>query len=312
MSWGISTNGVAMISGFADAKKYYETTVDVRGKPKADHGVPLQLNRRNLDTKSLHKLDDDRYAARLYLTDCVVWHRDGSMTLDLSYGSMSTDKFIDHFLYAAGAPFVASTPNHQIINGDRSKLEQSLKQQIEHENVPSKIPNRPIFVSKGLITIKPCNSPLEHRWKVEGWQRAYGRYVDKSGAHEIRKAYKPLFDYLKVFKSYPMADHTTVIDEFKKENVDKYAPYDFGKQIDEAVAKNPHDESLWAVFAALAHVPRHGHWHYPEHERYVLKDMQAIKRHVYELAYQQSNLYSNTELPLGYLVRGWNFGKETN
>ena len=319
MGWTTSTHGVAAIRNFADAEKFYEQTDEIRGKPKAEWGVPLQHNRRGIDVKSLHKLHDEQgevhYSARLYSTDVVVWHRDGTMTLDFSYGSLSTDSVVDHFLWACNAPFGAASGNAQLVASDRGRLAEHLKAQIEDENPPSKIPRRPLFVvdnNSRRIKIKPLDKNLDRatRWDVIGWQRVYGRYVDKSKAYELRKDFKALFDYLKVFKSYPMAEHHKVISEWKDEFYDRWGGRSFGEWLDRAVAADPSDDSLWSAFAAINHVPKHGHWNMPENEKYELKDIKQIKSYLYELAYQQNDLYSNSELPLGHLVRGWRWTKD--
>ena len=98
MSFSIDTYRLPRIRCFQDAEVYYNNTQAIRGQDKSSAGVPLRSDRKNWRTTSLRKLNNGGYALRLYYTDVVVYHSDGSVTLDVSYKSRSTNEFASALL----------------------------------------------------------------------------------------------------------------------------------------------------------------------------------------------------------------------
>ena len=112
MSFGsiwASVRNFAVIRTFADCEGHYTNTTTIRGYDKEEHGVPLRRDRVNHSYMRLMKLNDDTYACRLFQTNVVTFKRDGTIVVDLTYGSVSTREFAGRFL-----PYTSSLSSYTI------------------------------------------------------------------------------------------------------------------------------------------------------------------------------------------------------
>jgi len=97
MSFCINTAPLVAIRSFAAAEAHFNNTAPIRGYDKDAEGVPLRRDRKNWRSMRLMKRPYG-YAARLYHTDVVQWHADGTMRVDASYSSRSTNVFATLYL----------------------------------------------------------------------------------------------------------------------------------------------------------------------------------------------------------------------
>ena len=81
---------------FEHAERIYANTTPIRGQKKAKDIRPL--GKRYKQWERIVKIDDDIYAFRLYTTDVVIIHRDGTMFINTGgWVSNTTTRFInDH------------------------------------------------------------------------------------------------------------------------------------------------------------------------------------------------------------------------
>ena len=81
---------------FEHAERIYANTTPIRGQKKAQDIRPL--GKRYKQWERIVKIDDDIYAFRLYTTDVVIIHRDGTMFINTGgWVSTTTTRFInDH------------------------------------------------------------------------------------------------------------------------------------------------------------------------------------------------------------------------
>lgn len=89
------------LRNYEQALKHYESIKPIRGRR---HEVrPIGDRRR--DAQTIHKLENGDIAARLYQTNCVVYHQDGSISINFGgWATMSTAEFI-----RSVSPFNASS-----------------------------------------------------------------------------------------------------------------------------------------------------------------------------------------------------------
>lgn len=97
----LNTSAFAPLRSYADADIYFNNTREVRGYDKTLNGVPLRNDRKLHTAYSLRRLNDGSYACHMYHTDVLVFHKDGSLTLDVSYNTQSTHDFANRFLWGA-------------------------------------------------------------------------------------------------------------------------------------------------------------------------------------------------------------------
>ena len=87
MSYSCNTDNFPPISSFEKAKAHFNKVKPWRGDTERPIGVRSHKN------KGMRELHDGSIAFRLYHTDCVIWHPDGTLTVE-GYASMSTTSFI--------------------------------------------------------------------------------------------------------------------------------------------------------------------------------------------------------------------------
>lgn len=87
MTFSCNTLDFPSISSFEKAKAHFNKVKPWRGDTERPIGVRSHKN------KGMRELHDGSIAFRLYHTDCVIWHPDGTLTVE-GYASMSTTSFI--------------------------------------------------------------------------------------------------------------------------------------------------------------------------------------------------------------------------
>lgn len=102
--FGIHTHILASTNSYERAESYFNDRACRRSEDKDYHGVSLNPSR-HVDHYRLHKRGES-YALRYHYTDVVVYHPDGSVTTDLTYGSQNTARFANNYLpYGLDARF---------------------------------------------------------------------------------------------------------------------------------------------------------------------------------------------------------------
>lgn len=96
MSFSIDTYGLPAIESYADALKKWNNTKPWRGYSD-DHPRPLDRNRAKKHMTIYLDPASEDIRLHLHSTDVVIYHKDGSITLN-PYTSVSTDKFANDLL----------------------------------------------------------------------------------------------------------------------------------------------------------------------------------------------------------------------
>ena len=310
MAWGHSSvNQLYRIDSFGKAEHVFNTVNAIRGQDKYLVGVPLRDDRRDWKYKALVKLDDDTYAAKLYDTNVITWHRNGSVTLNMRYGSSTTDQFADFFLRNSGFPIWVRTPSHISVKFEH--LTKAIRDRVAYENkdVPdfcgfSVNPHAREFVltqHEDGISFDTCGAP-------------HKEYVNKTKAFDVRKAYKPVLDYLRIFTAYPMAadDAEPMVKEFaqstdsefvRRYGLNQYGMARFKAKLLHAVALEPDNEEYWPILAAAYHTRRYDWQSSTQH--FDFSEFDTLKKDLYAAAYKNAGSTSEKPLPFGYLTRGW-------
>lgn len=96
---GISFNRLKRLTSYEGCAMYYANTKAMRGSDKAIRGVPLREDRTQPDNYALHyRPADYSYALRLYSTDVVTYKRDGTVVIDATYRSNTTNDFATFYM----------------------------------------------------------------------------------------------------------------------------------------------------------------------------------------------------------------------
>lgn len=95
MSFSINTHDLPKIRDYAEAKRQWEKTEPWRGSTDEHDERPLAG--RILRNKTIRLTNNGSIALRLHDTDVVIYHQDGSITLN-AYESVSTDLFANCLL----------------------------------------------------------------------------------------------------------------------------------------------------------------------------------------------------------------------
>jgi hypothetical protein len=301
MAFGVSTNNTAGLRNFAQAEHYFNTTAEIRGTNKLSVGVPLQSNRKDWRHKALVKIDDNTYAARLYETNVVTWHRNGEITIDMSYGSQSTNTFANYFIGKAGHAMWLGTEHRQC--GIRAThLSEDIVRRMREEGNETSGTDWCEFLIHGKEVSVWFDS--QGKTYITPLADAYKKYVDKSKAHDVRKKFNGLFDYLKIFTAFPLEQFDFMLGDYARENhINGRAKTKV--DILAKVIANPDDESVWPYFAALYHDNR---WAYNSSGggyRIDFAKLKDIKAELFPRAYTAAGIYSYERLPLGILKAGW-------
>ena len=299
MAFGISTRDTLAIRSFDQAEHLFNTTKEIRGQNKFDVGVPLQYSRRDWKHKALVKIDDNTYAAKLYNTNVIRWHRDGRIVVDMSYGSVSTNTFANYFLHTSRMR-VHAFSERSVIQVPTSELTAPLAQRVEREG--GGVRGWCNFAIDGHIaTLRQDDtrhveiSPISETCKA---------YVDKSKASGVRKQFAPMMDYLKMFEAYPLEHYESILDEYAREE-NLRSSYSARAHVMSAIVLRPDDESLWAVLAAAFHDKSY-RWYNGSYGNYLrFGGVKEIKRAIYPMAYERAGIYEFKPLPFGTLTDGW-------
>lgn len=162
MSYSINTYHLPTLRNYEAALKHYEKITPIRGR--SDDCRPLG------DRKKTHqricKLFNGDISCRLYITDCVIYHTDGSMTIDFGgWLTASTAKFI-HALH----PDIGATAN-----GNTGYVWVR-----HHGNYRT---------PEGGLKICPKGTPMNP-------EQEYKTLLDKKKAAEARKKIKPFLSWV--------------------------------------------------------------------------------------------------------------------
>lgn len=292
MSFSIVVRPTARITNFADAERHYNQFNPIRGRTKDVTGAAL-CNRREWRHKSLHKLNNgDTYGFRLYNTDVVQIHRDNSITIDMGYWSLSTDRWAQVFLQHLTGKYVWVHSQHRMVYMHEEMVPDDVLATYRYEVKPSEQKDWLYFFSDTeTITLTPEG---DGKYRVVDPSPRFVKRVNKSGASEARKPLQPFIEYLKIFESTPLPHDA--IRELQGEFTDKYG---FGANALRQVAQSPDDQELWPYAAASCHMTRY-HWA-SQHDEPYMQDIKGIKTELYKNRYEYESLNSYVKLPIGQI-----------
>jgi len=296
MGFGISTRDTLAIRSFAQAENLFSKVKEIRGTNKFTVGVPLQHNRRDWRHKALVKIDDNTYAAKLYDTNVVTWHRDGSIDVDMSYGSQSTNTFANYFLWKSIGNISISSEK-RVVTGHTDAFSHPMRLRVLEDG--GQLTDWCHFAVDGHVVTLTKSGDGTH---VTPLTTAYKHYVDKSAASDVRKKFAPMLQYLKMFEAYQMEGYEEVIKEWAREQ-NLHTTHAAHSKIIDAVIADPDDDSLWAVLAASFHENRYSWVNGSNSVRF--GGVKAIKEAIYPAAYTRAGIYEAKPLPFGTLVDGW-------
>lgn len=165
----------APVNFYREAKQCYEEVKPIRGRS----GDVRPIGKRNRDHECIVKVSDTAYAIRLYNTNVVTYHEDGSINLCTGgYPSVSTAEMI-----GLHSPFRTVKRNRNVwawykIDG-------------EDDVSPAKY-----LVPADGTSVKFVRR--DGRYVSETSQVMKQRVTDKTGIKELRAQIKPFLDYAKV------------------------------------------------------------------------------------------------------------------
>jgi hypothetical protein len=298
MGFGISTRDTLVIRSFAQAEYLFSKVKEIRSTNKFTVGVPLQHNRRDWRHKALVRIDNNTYAAKLYDTNVVTWHRDGRIDVDMTYRSQSTNTFANYFLWSSIGNLSISSEK-RVVTGHADAFSQPMRLRVLEDG--GKLTDWCHFAVDGRVVTFTKSEDGTH---VSPLATAYKNYVDKSKATELRKKYAPMMEYLKMFEAYQMDTFEEVLDEWAREQKLGSA-YAARSKIIDAVIADPDNDTLWGVLAAAFHDNSYG-WNNGSYgHRLRFGGVKAIKNTIYPAAYRRAGIYEAKPLPFGTLVDGW-------
>ena len=290
MTW-LTTETAPSIQNFLEAESYYNNFKPIRGRTIEQTGAALG-HRRDWGHKSLHKLDDDTYGFRLYDTDVVRIHRDNSISLDLSYPSLTTNKWAEHWLWSITGRWMQVNSEHNMISMSDTVVDDDTIKQYRLEVPDSEQRNRLyFFTDDDTFRIEPH---YRRRWEkifVKNPAPRYVKLVDKSGAHQARKPLQPFLNYLKIFAANPLP--ADAVSEMSKEGREKYGSASWLRLL----VEQPDDQELWAYVAADMHRLNYN-WREQAHVAELLP-MREIKTQLYAHKYEVDGLNGFKQLPIG-------------
>ena len=290
MTW-LTTETAPYIDSFAAAEYYYNNFKPIRGRDIEETGAALG-HRRDWGHKSLHKLDDNTYGFRLYNTDVVRVYRDNSIELDLSYPSLSTNKWAEHWLCSLVGRWIHVNSEHNMISMAEDLVDDDTLKNYRLEVPDSEQRSRLYFFSDDdMFTLEPH---YRRRWEkvfVKNPAPRYVKLVDKSGAHESRKPLQPFLNYLKIFAANPLP--ADAVSEMSKEGREKYGSGSWARLL----VEQPDDQELWAYVAADMHRLNYN-WSVQGHVAELLP-IREIKTQLYSQKYELDGLHGYKQLPIG-------------
>ncbi len=166
----------APVNFYREAKQRYEATKPIRGRS----GDVRPLGKRRRDWECIVKVSDTAYAIRLYNTNVVTYHEDGSIELCTGgWPSVSTAEMIE-----LHSPFYTVKRSRNVWAWNRyGNTDQNLKAEkylVPADGTPVKFVRR------------------DGRHVPETPQVIQQRVVDRTGIKELRAQIKPFLDYSKV------------------------------------------------------------------------------------------------------------------
>ena len=297
MTW-LTLENAESINTFADAQFHYENCAEIRSsnyKGKEIDGVPLMTHRRDWQHKALHKLDDDTYSFRLYDTDVVCVHRNGNVSVDMSYNSSTTDKWAEHWLWKLTGRWLAIYTGSQAMSCSWRWVDEQ-QRQLYALNVPlSKQKDHAVFYTDSeSFVIEPLDQMYD-KVHIHNVAPRFVKRIDRSGANDARKPLKPLIDYLTVFSAMPMREE--LVNELNTEWRERADGWH--RAASQQVIDTPDDASLYPFVAAEFH-KQDWRYHNMQYQRvYELSGMDTIKKHLYSMMYDKKGLSGFRQLALG-------------
>ena len=166
----------APVNFYREAKQRYEEVKPIRGRS----GDVRPIGKRSRDHECIVKVSDTAYAIRLYGTNVVTYHEDGSVELCTGgYPSVSTAEMIE-----LHGPFYTAKRSRNVWAWNRyESKDENLKAEkyvIPADGTPVKFVRR------------------DGRYVPETPQVIQQRVVDRTGIKELRARIKPFLDYAKV------------------------------------------------------------------------------------------------------------------
>ena len=296
MTW-LSTDQAERINSFADAQFHYENCAPIRSSSyngKEVDGVPLMRHRRDWRHKSLHKVSDDTYAFRLYDTNVVEINRDGSIKLDISYGSSTTDAWAAHWIYELTGRLFSVHSEKNALGVSWSGVSDEQVQQYRTCVPRSKWSDWAFFYTDlNQFRIEPEG---DDRFYIHDTAPRFVKHVDKSAAFQSRKRLQPVLQYLKIFSMNPMPEdgYREMQKKFTDEHGWVYSAY-------KKVVENPDDATLYPFVAAEFHRTEYKYNHSNRSYDYTtaLVPMNQIKKTIYDYLYEFDDINNFQQLALG-------------
>lgn len=294
MTW-LTTETAPHIDSFAAAEYHYNNFKPIRGRDIEETGAALG-NRRDWGHKSLHKLDDHTYGFRLYNTDVVRIYRDNSIELDLSYPSLTTNKWAEHWLCSLVGRWINVNSEHNMISMAEDLVDDDTLKNYRLEVPDSEQRSRLYFFSDDdMFHIEPH---YRKRWQkvfVKNPAPRYIKLVDKSGAHAARKPLQPFLNYLKMLVANPLPYEAA--EEMRMESRKLYPEMWNSTEAYKTIVKQPDNDELWGYAAAWMHTS-HYDWRVQGHVS-ELRTMRDIKTILYSHKYELDGLHGYKQLPIG-------------
>lgn len=296
MTW-LSTDQAVTIRNFGDAEYHYDQCQPIRSSSyngKEADGVPLMRHRRDWKHKSLHKLSEDTYAFRLYDTDVVQINRDGSIKVDISYGSSTTDAWATHWIYQLTNRWFSVHSEKNAMGVSWSGVAEDQVQEYRRCTPQSKWSDWAFFYTD--IDQFRIESEGDGTFYIHDTAPRYVKHVDKSAAFNSRKRIQPILQYLKIFSMNPMPE-----DAYRELQGKFSDEHGWGHSAYKKSIENPDDATLYPFVAAEFHRTDYQWNSNTRGYEYTtqLVTMNAIKKTMYDYLYELDNINSFTQLALG-------------
>lgn len=193
--FSISTQDIWRVDNFLHAERIFAKRKPWRGGDP--NVVPIERFGRRAKHKTLVRLNNDTYAARLYDTNLVTYHRDGRVEFR-TYDSQSSMKFIDA---------VSPMGTHSVISGGRGMFISYRVEQGEGWAYKFVQPE----ANKSVVLRPVDNLP---NWTLENPQdmRTFTvKRVDRRRAREVREKISPFVQWASAVVALSGYDVTPVV-----------------------------------------------------------------------------------------------------
>jgi hypothetical protein len=268
----LATYAFHRIRSYAEAARAWDDIPAIRGTNPIDNGKPLRRDRKNASAYALHYLPAmNAYAVRLYDTHVVTFHNDGSFTVNLSYGSNTTNDFATNFLPRGWLAFTQY--GQPVLTHADNYVDPPTRR-----HYPAFKPLR--ILPSGLIDASTVPQMVVKR-------------VNKSLAAALRKKIKPLIDYIDTLHALGnMSDEA--VDAMRGKRPQSPLP-DFTRL--EAML----DENDFPHIAGTFYRRQYNH-HFKMYQNTLT--LKLAKEVLYDHAYRLGGAYYMEDVPLGTIKEG--------